>query len=216
MKSTFEHLLEQRLNREPLSGRCTACEILNFSFPGDSIVRQVTALARSGVRFQPDAVLAVATTNEALHAVRNVRDAVLAGVSDMDPAVQEVVRRAGIVAEMSPEEIERRLNPFTDEILAWGYGKLARTAAEHGLEALWCLLPLTDDEDRRFEESYRHLARLVTEQGLMPVNLGGVYGELNERDQVRLAPWDWHPNREGHARIADRIYRELESRSFLE
>jgi hypothetical protein len=216
MESTFPQLLEQRLNREPLSRGCAAYEILNFSFPGDSIVRQAVALARGGLRFQPDAVLAVATTNEALHAVRNVRDAVLARVPDMDPEVQEIVRRAGVAPEMSAEEIERRLNPFTDEILGWGYGTLARIAAEHGMDALWCLLPLTDDEDRRFEESYDHLARLVEAQGLTPVSLGGVYGELNERDQVRLAPWDWHPNREGHSRIAERIYRELEGRGFLE
>ncbi|MGQ0723434.1 MAG: GDSL-type esterase/lipase family protein [Candidatus Eiseniibacteriota bacterium] len=216
LESTFAWLLQERLDREPLSGRCASTEIVNLAFPGDSIVRQVVALIRTGLRFEPDAVLAVATTNEALHAVRNVRDSVVGRAPDIDPEVQEIVRRAGVTPEMSVEEMERRLNAFTDEILSWGYRKLASTAAEQGIDAMWCLLPLTDDEDHRFEESYRHLSRLAEQQGLTAVSLGGVYGDLNERDQVRLAPWDWHPNSEGHSRIAERLHREMASRGFLD
>jgi D-alanyl-lipoteichoic acid acyltransferase DltB (MBOAT superfamily) len=215
LESTFASLLEERLTREPLAERCAATEIVNLAFPGDSIVRQVVAFERTGLRFQPDAVLAVTTTNEALHAVRNVRDSVVDRAPDMDPELQEIVRRAGVSPDMPPEEMERRLNAHTDEILSWGYAKLARAAAEQGIDAMWCLLPLTDDEDFRFAESWRHLSRLAEGQGLVAVSLGGVYGDLNERDQVRLAPWDWHPNREGHSRIAERLQRELVSHGFL-
>jgi lysophospholipase L1-like esterase len=215
MEATFGEQLEDRFREEPLSDACADTQVLNFSFPGDSIVRQVAALQRNAVPFQPDAVLVVATTNEALHAVRNARDSVLQEVPDMDPEIQTVLDRAGIVPGMSAEEVERRLNAHSDELLASAYRALARTAAEHGLDVLWFLLPLTDDDDRRYEESYAHLSAMVKEAGLVPVNLAGVYGDLNERDQVRLAPWDWHPNREGHSRIAERMEREIRERSFL-
>jgi len=214
-EATFGERLERSLRERPLSEACTDTQILNFSFPGDSIIRQVTALAQSALQFQPDAVLVVATTNERLHAVRNVRDAVLNDVPDLHPDLRALLDRAGIAPTMAPEEVERRLNAHADELLTWGYRSLARIAAERGMDVLWFLLPLTDDDDRRFEESYADLSELVRAQGLTPVSLGGVYGDLNERDQVRLAAWDWHPNREGHARIAERIEAELRKRAFL-
>jgi D-alanyl-lipoteichoic acid acyltransferase DltB (MBOAT superfamily) len=216
VESTFAGLLERALNGRPPSDRWSAYQVINLSLPGDSIVRQMAALSRIGLQFRPDAVIVVATTNEELHAVRNVSDAVAARAPDIDPEVSAILERAGIDVSMSDEEIERRLNGVSDEILGWGYRTLARTAAEHGLEVFWCLLPLTDDDDRRVTDSFDRLSPLVSAEGLTPVSLEGVYGDLNERDRIRLAPWDWHPNREGHALIAQRLERELRGQGFLE
>ena len=43
----------------------------------------------------------------------------------------------------------------------------------------------------------------------MPSALKASMDPPNERSTLKLASWDWHPNTEGHALLAERIHQEL-------
>ena len=161
------------------------------------------------LEFDIDAVVDVSVSGEAQLAIRNLRDAVIGRTPGLDPVLLEIVRRARVTAEMSSEQIENRLGPFVDEILRFGYQQLALAASKNKVDALVLVLPRLDDTDAIYRAEWESLSRMMREAGLEAVSLEGVYGPLSERSTLKLASWDWHPNIDGHALLAERIHPEL-------
>jgi hypothetical protein len=110
---------------------------------------------------------------------------------------------------MSGDTIDSRLGPFSDEILRFGFQRLSLTAMQNGVDALIFVLPRVDDTDALYRNEWESLSKIVREAGLTALSLEGAYGPLNSRSALKLASWDWHPNTEGHALLADRLYREF-------
>ena len=72
-----------------------------------------------------------------------------------------------------------------------------------------CVLPRTGDTDSTYRSELEFLAQIGAEVGLAVVNLEKVYGPASDRNNLKLAPWDWHPNTQGHGLLGRRIYEEL-------
>ena len=142
-------------------------------------------------------------------AIGDLSVAIKAKTPGLDPALLEIASRARLSPGMSNEQIENRLGPFADEILRIGYRQLATVARENNVDVLVLLLPRLDDADAVFREQWESISRLTRETGLEAVSLEGVYGPLNDRIRLKLASWDWHPNTDGHALLAERIHPEL-------
>jgi hypothetical protein len=207
-ESTFPAIVVQRL-REHYSGiDYRDFDYLNLAYGGDSILRRIRRLEKA-LDFDMDLVVDVSITDERFLAVRNLRDFLKKPTPDVDPDLIDIARRAGATAQMSDEEIEHRLRPFGDEICRWGYGEFARIAREHGIHAVVLVLPRTPDTDAVYQKEWQVLSQMSRSSGLTFVELSNVYGPLNQRNALKLAPWDWHPNAKGHALIGERIYTEL-------
>ena len=56
------------------------------------------------------------------------------------------------------------------------------------------------------------LADLAAEAGFAIVNLSDVYDNQN-REALRVAEWDWHPNAQGHRLLAERLYTALKTQA---
>jgi hypothetical protein len=209
MEETFPSLVEQRLNSGNIGSPYRKVEILNFASAGDSIVRRFTRFQKKALDFDVDAVIDMSVSGEAHLAVRNLRDAVIAKIPNLDPALLDIVKRAAVTAKMSSDEIDNHLGPFADEILLFAFRQLAIMADENNVDALVFVLPRLDDTDAVYREEWESISKLAHEAGLRAVNLDGVYGPLNDRSKLKLASWDWHPNTEGHALLAERIFQEL-------
>ena len=115
---------------------------------------------------------------------------------------------------MSQDEIERRLGPFATDILRFGFRELAETTRRNGLKAVVVVLPRLDDTNEQFEKASALISGLATENGIESIRLEGVYGTLNDRNSLKLASWDWHPNTQGHALLAARLYEEFRNIDF--
>jgi len=209
IEQIFASLLRKQLNDSNTGAGFQNFEVLNISYGGDSIIRRLARLQKNGIPFDIDLVLDMATTVEKDVAVRNLREAVANSTPDLDPFLLEVAARAGVTAEMSSEEIERLLTPYGEELCRWGYERLARISEQYEFPAIVFVLPLTGDSDSRYWSQWDMVSNLSSDAGLTAVDLHDVYGPLSERHNLRLAPWDWHPNTKGHEMIAARIYREL-------
>jgi hypothetical protein len=77
------------------------------------------------------------------------------------------------------------------------------------------VLPRVEDTDAVYREAWDTLSSLIREAGLTAISLEGVYGNLNDKRGLMLALWDRHPNAEGHALLADRIYEEFMSLEYF-
>jgi hypothetical protein len=215
MEDTFPSLVEERLNTANIDSRYREVEILNFASAGDSILRRVARFQKKALNFDIDAVVDMSVSGEAHLAVRNLRDAFIAGTPDLHPVLLDIIRRAAVTPEMSSDEIDNHLGPFVDEMLRFAFGQLSMTAKQNNVDAVVFVLPRLDDTDALYREEWQSISKLVREAGLIAVSLEGVYGPLNNRSTLKLASWDWHPNTEGHALLAERIYQEFQRIGYL-
>ena len=214
MEHTFPWLLENRLNSEQNDSPHRETEILNFAVAGDSILQRVARLQKRALDFDIDAVVDVSVSGDTQLAVRGLRDAIIDRVPDLDPELLAIVDKAAVNRAMSKDEIERRLGPFAEDILRFGYRELATITRQNGVKAVVIVLPRLDDTDEQYRQEAALISALATEVGIEAIRLEGVYGTLNDRNSLKLASWDWHPNAQGHALLAARLYEELQHIGF--
>lgn len=200
---TFEALIEQRLNRE--HGSRASYEILNFGVQGYQPPQQLVAIEKA-LEFEPDAVFYVATGREISRAAAYLAEVVQKNVDIPFDTLREIVRKAGVTREMDETSILKRLNPHRDELLSWTYRHIAQRSRESG--ALPVLIFLPQVREGTWQEETPQTLRLAEDAGFTVINLADVY---NGQDiaTIRLAEWDEHPNVQGHALIASRLYDEL-------
>ncbi len=124
------------------------------------------------------------------------------------------VRRPAHVAVVDPErgisvayrELNKRFEPFVPDLTRWCLTAIATECRAHGVAPVWIYLPTTDSDS--FEagpfglDEFRSWAQAA---GFATWSLDGLY-DGHDMNALWLAPWDRHPNAEGHRVIADRLY----------
>ncbi|RMF62573.1 MAG: hypothetical protein D6746_03920 [Bacteroidetes bacterium] len=203
----FESLVEARLNEELGAEQGVRFEILNFAVGGYSVLQHVELLKHKVPAFQPDIVLCTGHSGDAGRALHMLMQWIEQGVP-LPPALEDLRRRAGVERGMSREEYRRRLTlePFGRELLTWGYRQIVELTRAMGAVPLWVFVPRTDGIRRGEEVSF--LVQTAREAGFQIINLDGAYGQV-KRASIQLAPWEAHPNEQGHALLAQRLFEEL-------
>jgi hypothetical protein len=202
----FEALLEDRLNRENAGGQYTRYEILNFAVPGYSALQELMVLEQKGLSFEPDALFFMAHQREEEAAVSYLADRIQVGADLPYADLIEIERRAGVDAEATKVEIERRLKPFGSEIISWTYRRVVEISRANGILPVWIFMPTLEVSPQ--EEEITHLANLAEEAGFIVLNLSDAY-ENKDVESLVVAYWDKHPNATGHRLIAERLYQLL-------
>ena len=209
---TFESLLEARLNEELDSTGIRNYELLNFSVGGYGLIQQVTVAQEQVFDFEPDVVLYIAQPGEVRRAVERFLPALLNGHKIHSPFLKDAIKKSGITKDMKRAEAKDRLYAISDDLVEWGYRRIAQLARKNGAVPVLVYLPNTA---RKFEaEEIEYLEALAQQIGYQTINLEGVY-ENYTLDALQIAPWDLHPNPKGHQLIADKLYQELQRNSSL-
>ncbi|QXD16171.1 hypothetical protein GQ464_004250 [Rhodocaloribacter litoris] len=206
-EEVFEAILEERLNREHAGGVYERYEVLNFSVTAYSLVPIVYVHDQKVTSFRPDAIFYVLHPGEIERTLTKLNSIIRHNFPIPYPGLRQIIEQAGVHGEMTEVEIQRRLRPYGEEVIRWGYGQLATAARAYGARPVWILLPMPEAMPGEAEEA-AYLEKLAHEAGFVTIKLEGVYkGE--EVSSIIVAPWDWHPNAKGHALVADRLYQEL-------
>jgi hypothetical protein len=225
---TFEALVEERLNREHVPAGYGRVEILNFAVDGYSMPQQLAMLEQRALGFAPDLVIAthyqrnrlmtegflVRVAIDALPVADERLQALMqgAGLSPLDrgsiPVPFAPLRQASKWVGLDPRtptgEIAARARWIADDVLDLTVERLAeRTRARGARLAMLALNAVIDDERPEVPN-----AAAIERAGIPLINLFGIFPEA-ERPQLRVAPWDDHPNVEAHRRIAARFYDKL-------
>jgi D-alanyl-lipoteichoic acid acyltransferase DltB (MBOAT superfamily) len=226
--ATFEALVEERLNSEQLHPRFQNVEILNFGVDGYSLVQQLAMLENRVLDFSPDVVIITH-----YHRNRNMTERYLqriawghvdvpyeplrallrrGGLNDMDSggtpvpfvAGRAIAKRFGIQPRMPAGEAAARARRIADDVLDWGFQRIADAARSRGAVPLVLgLNAVIDDVPSQFPN-----IAAIRKVGLPVIDLFDVFPEA-DRPALRAAPWDDHPNVTGHRLIADRLYSQL-------
>lgn len=204
-EETFEHLLEQRLNREHAKVKYDKYEILNFSVGGYHIIQEMMLLENKVLAFQPNAIFCFAHTRD-----ENRTADYLGEIADLPipySELREIMQRAGLTKKTKHKRALQLLEPFKYEIMSWAYSRMVQICRERNILPIWVCLPsATGRNDSVYATE---LIRVATEAGFIVLNMTDVY-DSGKGAYLQVAPWDTHPNAKGHRLIANRLYDELQ------
>jgi D-alanyl-lipoteichoic acid acyltransferase DltB (MBOAT superfamily) len=225
---TFEALVEERLNREFRLPGVSGFEVLNFAVDGYCLTQQVRMLDQRVAGFEPDVV--IMTTYAANRTMTQVyvykilwrgieipypefKVAVgTAGLSSLGggglpvpfESWRNLAEKTGIDTRMPSAEIHGRIRRIAGQVSSDAVARFARTTRESGARPLVLALnAVVDAESLELPDQ-----EALRAANLPVINLLRIYPE-DRRAALRVAPWDEHPNVEGHQLIADRLYPEL-------
>jgi len=232
---TFEALLEDRLAGIRPAGE-PAAELLNFAVESYNIPAQLAMIDRV-IAFQPNAWWYIAHETEFDKSILDFAD-LIAREQVHDADLLAVLAGAGVTPGAKPAFTVRRLMTAERELVRWAYGKMVAEARSHGIEPVWIFIPMpvagrgspcppgrqaqfcfgsitrpgaaADRGDPRVSQ----LFGIAEEAGFQIVDLSGVFDGHN-LEALWISAWDGHPNREGHALVAERLFREVRVRPGL-
>ena len=200
---TFDEVVEERLKRE---GGRPATEILNFAVGSYSLLQQLLLLEDRVWSFSPDVIIVVGHPGDAerlaIQLVQQVRRGVL---PPFDP-VRQVLARAQVTPEVRETEAMSRLMPFREELVSWALRRLVEVSRERNVRPVWVYLSIPDRAPAA--DVVQRMVAQARDAGFHVLDWSDVYDGV-EPSALQASPWDFHPNASGHARIAERFYREL-------
>jgi hypothetical protein len=205
---TFEALVESRLNREGPGAPVRKYEILNFGVPGFDPPQQLMMLDRA-LGFTPDAVIYVATGNEASRAAGFLASKVVENVAIPYDYLREVIMKAGVTPGMDKSAAWNRVGPYRWEVLDWIYGRIAETLRARGMTPVLVFLPQV--REGAWLGEVAGTLRAAEKAGFVVISLADIY-KGQDIAALKVAAWDDHPNPLGHQLIAARLYDALRAR----
>jgi hypothetical protein len=205
---TFDAVLEDLLNEHGPGAPDRAYEVHNWGTGGYSPVQRLLAFEGKALRFAPDQLVYVAHENEEYRTVRYFL-AARSQRATLPAGLEQLLADAGIDRTGSALQYEQALEPVVRDALAWSWNELTAVARANGVTPVWIFLPTLEMHASATDlEWMRDLARRA---GFTVIDLHDLWDGA-DTFSLRLADWDYHPNAEGHRRIAERLWRELQAR----
>lgn len=210
-EQTYENQIEDQLNAQNLLDR--PVEILNFGIAGNHLFQSLSMCEFKAIYFDANAVMYPAHSNEKHRMLSMLyRDyQKIRGIGF--PYLEELIERAGIKRSDSEELFLSKIEPFRDTIVRWGYQRIAECARSMNALPIWIFVPALDDNQAPGEDE--ELAQLAADLGFYTLNLNDSFGRLSP-EQLKIAPWDFHPNKKGHTLIAQKFLEQLQMDDFLQ
>lgn len=195
---TFESIIESEFTDTE-----TEVQILNYSVHGYTEI-QLIHMVDDG-RFDNMSLDALLICTHAVWRDKIAETIHKARRGDIDleyPILIAAADSLGIDGVAPYRQYKDAFRPFAHSIADWAYGRIAEYAAEKKIPVFVMALPTINRPDAAEEVSV--LASLAEKHAMQFVDVSDTYAGQNELD-IRLAPWDSHPNERAHALIAKRI-----------
>jgi hypothetical protein len=205
----FEQVTEDRLNAEVTSSPGMRYEMMNFSVGGYTVIQYVVIAEEKMPAFDIDHAIVTTHAGEGSRTVTNLLKIYNDDVA-LPPDLLAFVNEAGVSRDMVHSEQQRRLDPFEDRLVRWGYDRLLASFREQGITPIWLFVPRTlghREGGKENREEFDRWSALAREAGFEHRwSLVGVFDGYVDESQVQLAAWDTHPNALGHRLLGERLF----------
>jgi hypothetical protein len=128
--------------------------------------------------------------------------------------LKKIVREAQLSSNLSVPLINARLAPYRFAIFRWGLSEIREQARRDGAQFVVLLVPTADDPEIQIEQ-FLPVKQLLTEMGIATVDLLETFVEFDDLTPVRVSVADKHPNREGHRRLFESLFAQIDSNRGL-
>lgn len=205
----FEKIVEERLNSEFLSDTTKKIEILNFSVGGYHLIQCVKQTKEKIFKFNPDIVLYFAHSQENKRVVdRSTRFFIDDDIDLEYDFLKKIRKEIGYKKGMSRNEAQKKLLSYGEDVVKWGYNEIAKECIKHGAKPIWIFLPTLEGIFNEDHDNIQRIKTIAKNAGFETISLEKVFKDY-EKEKLWVAPWDMHPNKQGHQLIADMLYTEL-------
>jgi hypothetical protein len=206
----FEPRLERSLDEQSRASGGPAVEILNFAVPGHAPGQRWENFTRLGWSMGTDLVIYEATLADPGWDERRLRGVLPRGLGWDSPLYRDALARTGAKPGRDAETYKQLMRRSRWDILAGVYRTVAADCRARGVPSVWVLIPrvgkATDPTERD------RLLALARRSGFSVVaDLSDTFDGI-EPGQLAIDPSDYHPNSEGHARLAHRLESLLRAR----
>jgi D-alanyl-lipoteichoic acid acyltransferase DltB (MBOAT superfamily) len=206
-----DNLVEDQLNREHGS---THYELLNFAVGGYGPVQRLADMDHRVFDFEPDALLAVGI-NDLHWVVKDLVEAAINGWPLPYEHLVDILREEGLDENTSRAEGFQKLAPRREELLAWVYGQMVQRCRERGIRPLAAFIPQPKDERPEARALIERQMDIARQAGFTVIDMLDAYtGE--DYAQLKITPFDGHPNARGHELLAEKLYPGLVASLGLE
>ncbi len=209
---SFEQLVEERLNAG-LENAPDRYEILNFGVPNYSPIQQLLLLESKGFDFNPQAIFVIGHPYDTHLSNTHIARMFSSGIAMPYAYLDSVIVAAGLSREMTFDEMTRRLLPYRNDIVRWSLKEIVASSWRRGVHPVWVFV--TTPEVPTPPADIRMLIEAASDAGFTMIDVSDAYGTVSD-EELRLAPWDAHPNARAHGLIADRLYRALVDEGMLD
>jgi lysophospholipase L1-like esterase len=209
----FESLVEADLDARSRARGGPAVEVVNVSVPGHAPGQRWEHFDRTGWAFAPDLVLYEATPADPGWDVHRLRGLLPRGLAWDAPQYRDAIAGARLLRGRDFDYYKAGLRRHGWVVLAGVYRTIARSCHDRGVPAAWVLIPRVG---KAIEPSDRdRLARLARDSGFdLVLDLTDTFDGIDPA-ALAIAPDDYHPNADGHARLAARLAPALAARADL-
>jgi D-alanyl-lipoteichoic acid acyltransferase DltB (MBOAT superfamily) len=205
----FDELIEARLGEANQGLSFERYEVLNFAESGYSIIQQQVVLEEKVSQFDVDTAIYFAHTIDERVVLQHVKRMKRFDVEVPYPALRTLLEDYDEDPGRYTSSAERQWE-LEKEILSWGYRRFAEQCKARGIRPVWCYLQHPQRVSRAMRARGEEIIELGRGSGCITLILDGLRIYPRKRaDELRLRPWDSHPNPEGHQRIADVFYEAL-------
>jgi lysophospholipase L1-like esterase len=210
----FEPVLEQSLDEQSRRAGGPAVEILNFAVPGHGPGQRWDHFSRLGWTMAPDLLIFESTLADAGWDERRLRGLLPRGVGWDAPVYRDALAASKAQPGGTPETYKRVLRPYRDAFLTGVYRAIAADCRAHGVPCILILVPRVGKAADPAER--KHLIAAARDAGFTQViDLTDVYKGIDAAT-LAIGPDDFHPNADGHARLARRLEAALARQPELE
>ena len=208
--SSFEAVVEDRLNQALVAGPIDRIELLNFSVSGYRMTQLVEVGRERVPAFQPHVYMVTVTPLSLVRRWGHHVVTLLERNIDLKyPYLRQVVAEAGIAAGDTTEVMHAKLARFKTATLRWGLTELKAAAERSGATLVTVLIPSVNNPDIT-DEQFAGVKEMVEELGIPVVDLLDCFAGA-PLDTIQVSAGDNHPNELGHELIADALMRRLGS-----
>jgi hypothetical protein len=203
VEQRFESILEQVWDTRSRQAAGPALEIINCAVPAHSPGQRWYHFGEVGWPMHPELVICESTEADIGWDERRLRYLLARGQGWDSPLYREVLAATGVRRDWNPERYKRVLQPLHWEILAGVYRTMVSDCQARGVPIIWVLIPRVGRQSD--PQGRRTLVNTALAAGFSrTLDVTDAYDGL---DPVRLAiePDDFHPNAQGHARLASRL-----------
>ena len=207
--AVFDNVTEDRLTREHAGGEVSRYEIINFSVGGFGPIQMLADYDARVAGFEFDALL-VTAIDDLYWVTKDVVDAAQNDFPVPYPHVKDVIREAGLTRETSYAEGFAAMKPHSEALLLWVYREFVRRCQERGAVPMAAYIPhmlSIANEPETLARKTRQM-EIAREAGFVVLDLTHAYDGADHR-KLWIAPWDSHPNADGHRLLADALYTAL-------
>jgi hypothetical protein len=214
---TYENLVEDRLNTNAPSSRYSHYEILNLSVGASGVVQRVLWLEERGLQFEPDVAMLSVAAYDQQFLIEQIRKVLAFGIQP-PPAYREIfdriVRESRVRDGMPDAMIERRLQPYVNELYEWSFQRFAKVCRDRGIRPLVIFRPAPVDLEHAEPATHADMLRLAQAAGLEVIDLSHAFDTVTNRDSLIVAKWEQHTTASGHRLLADKLYDGLVATLF--